>query len=324
MRIQHYLLAATAVAAAPNAAVAAAPALSPFTAYDGYAQPSRSADGLNSDTVMFGLVTQAADQRRSTVPLGASGVAACDRALADASLKPEFAMRRAHLLQARGMHLIASGKLDDALASLQQSDAAGASQPLFADSVGQGNRALRATALLGLGRKQEAEALLGQLEALRPYATSQRQLALQVRLQFEDDRATQMKLLRDSSRLDPRALHRMFWMSMLYDDFPSAIAYGLNLSFDDPRDHGGWTTEGAKFEPFMDLLERTRFAGAYAYAESAMGDDASSAETLKRMEQEIAPLLLPMPKPGRNQRWTKYQIADHALKETSARRRWRC
>src|SRR5439155_25446073 len=166
--------------------------------------------GLTSSSWMFGLGSVAADQRRLKTSFGAEGIVTCDSALANPRLQPQFAMRRAHLLQARAIHQIAAGKFDDALQSLVQSDASGASEAPFQDSIGQGNRALRALAYHGLGRKAEAEASLVDLERRRPYATSQQQLALRVRLQFEDERGAQMALLKSLATTFTPARKQLF------------------------------------------------------------------------------------------------------------------
>jgi hypothetical protein len=291
-----------------------------FIKCDGYELPSKRADGLTTGTWLFGLASATTDQRRQKMVLGAGGTEACDSALADPAVVPAFAMRRAHLLQSKAMHQIASGKLTDALATLEQSDAAGRAEPLFNDSLGEGNRALRATALMGLGRKDEAEAALSELERLRPYSASLQLLAASVRLQFEDEREKQAAILERQARLNPYSWHRLFWSAMMYDEYRSAVRYAPLVRFDIPRNRGAWVVEGADSLRYQIIGERAQFAGALAFAQMASGDKAAAATTVRGISLAIADWMAPPPPPRDGEQWSRREKEDwERRKMTGAR-----
>jgi hypothetical protein len=307
--------ACSAPAAAGLLVKSANPADVHFANCDGYGGPGKKSDGITVGTWMFGLATTAVDQRRGKLQLGAAGIAACDTALADARLVPAFATRRGHLLQAKAVHQIAVGKLDDALATLALSDKAGAADGYFDLSVGQGNRALRATALHGLKRNAEAEAELAAMDRQRPYAVSQRQLAMRVRLQFSDERAQQERLLEQAIPLLPNAQHQLFWQAMVYSDFDRALAFAPMVSHDDPKKRGGWTGGDTAIRPYLDIIERSTFAGAQAYALYATGQIAQSAQSLKDAEARVAESMVPPPPPEKGEKLSKKVEQDFAMRK---------
>lgn len=286
-----------------------------FRNCDGYFAPSGKADGLTIGTWLFGAATTTVDERRGKTALGAAGLAACDAALADPRLAPGFVTRRGHLTQAKAIHQIASGKFDEALKSLAASDTVGRSEPYFDLSVGQGNRALRAIALNGLGKPAEAEAALAELERRRPYATSMRQLALRARLQFVDDRAKQEQAIGGLAGQMPALNHQLFWQSMMYEDFPGAIARAPAVSFDDPKDRAGWKGENDTLEKYTDIIERSSFAGALAYAQYASGAIDASKATLDAAEQRIATSMAPPPPPEQGKKLSKRVTREYDMRK---------
>lgn len=317
MRLVNGLLVAAAIIAPLSPASAGlftrtlTPADLAFNGCDGYDPPNSKADGITTGSWMFGLLSATTDLRRDPVQLGATGITKCDQALADPRLLPNYALRRAHLLQAKAMHQIAAGNLDDALHTLDASDAAGLAEPLFDQSVAQGNRALRATALSGLGKKTEAEAVLADMERRRPFAVSQQQLAMHVRLQFEDDVKSQRAILERQAAINPAAEHELFWTAIQYDDFPAAVRYGAGVRYDDPRNHGGWKVEGEEFEKYTDVLERAKFAGALAYAQNATGSPEAAAHTIADMRSYVKLTMEPPPAPEPGQQWSKSKRLDY-------------
>lgn len=316
MRLVHALLAAATIIAPLSSAQAGlftrtlTPADLAFNGCDGYDPPNSKADGITTGTWMFGLLSQTTDLRRDPVQLGATGIAKCDQALADPRLLANYALRRSHLLQAKAVHQIAAGKLDDALHTLDASDAAGRAEPLFDQSVAQGNRALRATALTGLGKKTEAEAVLADMERRRPFAVSQQQLAMHVRLQFEDDVKSQRAILERQAAINPAAEHELFWTAMQYDDFAAAVRYGAGVRYDDPRNHGGWKVQGEEFEKYTDVLERAKFAGALAYAQNATGSPETAAHTIADMRAYVKLTMAPPEAPAPGQELSKSKRVD--------------
>jgi hypothetical protein len=282
-----------------------------FSHCDGFGVPDRKSDGITTESAMFGLVSSTADLRRGKTQLGDAGIAACDQALADPRLVPAYVLRGSDLLQAKAVHQMTSGKLEEALKTLDLSDQTGRGEPLFDQSLGQGNRALRATALAGLGKKAEAEAILTDMERRRPFAVSELQLAMRVRLQFEDDVKAQMAILERQAALNPGAQHELFWMAMQYDDFPAALRYATGVSYDDPKKHGGWVIQGADIEKYLDVVNRAKFAGAVAYAQYATGQPEAAAKTFTMIRAYVKQSMEPPPAPEPGASWSKSQRVDY-------------
>lgn len=306
------------VAAQARSLVAATPPQqSIFSKCDGYQAPSK-ADGLTTATWLFGLASRTADQRRSNPGIGAGGVAACDAALADPALQASFVMRRAHLLQAKAMHQIAVGHFDEALASLKESDATGRPEPLFDGSVGEGNRALKAAALYGLGRADQAESVLQELERLRPYATSLRMLASEIRTQFEDDPAKEIAMLEGQAAVNPVAQRRLFWLAMIFDDHAAALRYAPGIRFDKPRERIGWNIENSEAKKYALIEEQAEFSGALAYAQSVSGMSDAADATIREMQATIADWAKPPPQPPEGSQWSKLQRRDFEIRKTTA------
>ncbi len=320
MRSGLLLLAAAAVAAPAQAGLftvkPATPADLAFSDCDGYAAPGKKSDGITVGTWMFGLGTASVDERRGKAQLGEKGLKACDIALADPRVQP-FVTRVGHLWQSKAIHQISLGKFDDALASLDKSDQSGRAEPFFDQSVGQGNRALRAVALHGKGKRAEAEAALDQLERVRPYAVSQRQMAMSIRLQFEDDRAKQAAIIERLAPVLPAANNQLFWQSMVYSEFENALRYGAAVSHDDPKKHGAWKGENDFVEKYLDIVERTDFAGASAYAQFVTKQIEQSAATLTEAEESIKATMVAPPPPEPGQKLSKRVIEDFELRKAA-------
>lgn len=325
MRFGVALLAATAAvaAAAPAKAglftVKVNPADQNFTQCDGYAAPGKKSDGITVGTWMFGLATSSVDERRSKTALGQAGLTACGAALADPRVQP-FVTRRGHLWQSKAIHQIALGKFDDAMASLDKSDQEGRAEPYFDQSIGQGNRALRAAALHGKGKRPEAEAILDELERRRPYAVSQRQLAMRMRLQFEDDRARQWTIMERLSAVLPSVSHQLFWQSMIYGEFDQALRHAANVRHDDPKRRGGWKSDNEFAETYLDVVERSDFAGAKAYALFVTDQVEPSAATLKQAEADVRSTMQPPPPPEPGQKLSRKTVEDFELRKAAGKK----
>lgn len=300
----------------PAAAVAGGGSGNVFLQCDGYAAPGKKADMLTTTSRLWGLSSSTVDQRRNPTQLGVGGVQACDAALADPLLLPNYAMRRANLLQAKAVHQITSGQFADALASLSQSDAAGQSEALFDQSLGQGNRALRAVALNGLGRKAEANTALDQMGIRRPWAASQQQFAARVRLQFDDDLKNQMAALEKIAPLVPDATQQLFWWSVLYDNWPAALRYAQGVSFDDPKERAGWTGSMDFIEPYIDMVDRAKFAGALSYAQFAAGQKEASVTTMATAKTELEVAMIPLAPRVDGQAYSKKELAAYEQRKS--------
>ncbi|MEZ0243663.1 MAG: hypothetical protein ACAH11_09830, partial [Sphingomonas sp.] len=273
--------------------VGATPALADktdFPACDGYPAPGKKADGMTQGTWLYGLATSTADVRRNQSSFGARYIARCDTALADPLLQPKFWLRRGHLLQAKAMHQIESGDAEGALVTLAASGAVGAanSDPFFADSVGLGNRALRAFALFKLGKNELAFAELDAVDRARPYAADLRGLTRAIRLANTKDFGAQRALLMASVPTDPNALVQLFWVGMIFSDFQQVVALSPQVSFDLPRGRGDWQIQGMEARRYELIDTRAEFAGATAYALAATGQTEAAKVMMAQARADVA------------------------------------
>jgi hypothetical protein len=266
-----------------------------FRTCDGYGPPSGKSDGMTTTPGSMGS-TRATDIRRSEkIPLGEQGALACDRALREPALLDTHWLRRASLLQAKAVHQLAAGQAQPALETLAAADAAGASRgsAAFAQSLGLGNRAVRAFALTRLGRKEQALAQLQQLDAARPYALSIRMLGQRLRLLLDDSLDARLASLHALVDVNPNVSLLMFWMQIEQGRFADAIATARDVSFDMPSSRRGWVLENSRGSEYTGILARTDFTGALAYALQATGDVARSDEQMQRAVRELEDATVP-------------------------------
>jgi hypothetical protein len=125
-----------------------APNVQAFASCDGYGAPSRSGDGMTMQANTLGIFVP--DPGRGTtvqgrVLLAASGVGACDRALASPLLAPNHWQRRVSLQRARAVHMIAAGQLGPGREALNAARAGvNATDPYFDRTMGLGFDVLQA------------------------------------------------------------------------------------------------------------------------------------------------------------------------------------
>jgi hypothetical protein len=284
-----------------------------FVTCDGYDDPRTKSDGMTTSSLLWGLARANADIRQTRKgQLDANGVAACDRALADPKLLPAYQLRRAHLLQAKALHQIASNATAQALATLDQSDATGAGLDGtgFRDSIGLGNRAVRAWALIDLGRKAEATKEIEAIEAARPYAPSMLSLANKLRLRLDSGLTAHLALLKQRAVRDPAALLTYFILALENDKLDAVAAVGDGLVLDIPRNHGGWTVQGDADLQYELIAGRAEFAGAYSYALAATGKPERAAAAIARARQDLTEAMVPPPPPEPGRTLSKATVRD--------------
>jgi tetratricopeptide (TPR) repeat protein len=260
-------------AAAIFAAAPAGAAKGDFYVCDGYPAPGKKSDGITTASSMFGLTSSSIDYRRAEAStIGSGAFASCEAALADPLLEPRYWLRRANLLQAKALHLIVMERDEEALKVLRQSDeTAPAGETLFSESIGFGNRALRAISLYRLNRGDEARAELAAIERGRPYANSLRALSRTIRMLFEGDLEGYFALLRKESGYDPNLLELLFRASILYGRFDEAERIYGQISDDLPRNHGSFVIQGLEVQGYERIAERAYLAGAMGYVLIAQG-----------------------------------------------------
>lgn len=329
------LPAAMALAAGPVAAqgfirsAAAEPGASaPATAADymncdGYAAPKGKSDGIARETFLFGAASRSADIRRKDIAIfGERGLAACDRALAGAQLVDAFWLRRANLLQAKAVHAIGANQPELALTLAAESDAVGTAHrdPYFAQSIGLGNQAVCAYALIALGRKDEAIAAIDGLAKSRPLAQSIRALEMQLRLYLDPAFMTHASALTSAIPLSPENGRPLFWMHFLNGRYDEARVVAPTISFDLPKQRGGWTLRGADRDALEQIGVRASVAGAWAYAESVAGHHDRARALLDEAGTELDEIMAPPPPREDGRPPKKQDVEDHARRLPYARK----
>lgn len=280
------------IAAAAAALLVAGPAPAAdkkdWQACDGYPAPSKKADGITTGSWLFGLASSDAEYRRHQTAIGAAGLAACERVLSD-PLLAAYWLRRAHLLQAKALHLLADNKDEPALAALKASDEAAAPHrdPLFADSVGLGNRALRALALHRLKRGDEARAELAAIETKRPWSNTLRSLSRSISLLYDNDLDSYFDALTRAAPHDPNILDSLFRLSILYGRLDQARPLYNQISLDLPRGKRSWQITGVAEHKYEKISERADLAGAMVYLLTAAGKADEAAALLAEAREDI-------------------------------------
>lgn len=266
---------------------------SDFDQCDGYDAPDRKTDGMTTTPRLWGLTSATADIRRDTIILSRSGLAACDGALADPLLIDAYWLRRANLLQAKGLHALSVGDTDLALTLLDQSDALGAKDPLFGGSLGLANRAVRAFALIKAKRKDAALAEIARFEQARPWSASIRRLGFLLRMQIEP--GSFMERLRADAPLLPENAMALFWNAFSEGDYALAQEYAPTITFALPKMRGGWRIEDSPSPESSAIERRADLAGAWAFARAMTGQMAQSDALLAEAEADLAEAAAPPP-----------------------------
>lgn len=285
------VMAASVMAASVMAATGAQAAEdSDFVACDGYRAPRGSSDGLSRANFLLGLASRSSDNRRvDTLPLGPSGQAACERVLTDRRLKDGFWIRRAHILQMRAMHALASNDIALALAALDESDGLGtrARGPSFARSLGAGNQAIRVYALIQVGRRDEAREALDRLRTVRNWSASTGEMVFFLEMQLDSNHENFVHQLQARARLQPSANAGLFNAYFLTGQFAEAIEIYPLIDYSGPQGNNNWVIVGDRSAQREALLARTDVMGAAAYALAASGQR-DEAEKLLRKPQALA------------------------------------
>lgn len=280
-----------------SAASAAAESPTFYQACDGYGSPTATGDGMTKEaTGLFGLIAvlgSSGNTRRSTPPLGAAGIAACDRALSDARLVDKHWLRRASLLRARAIHDLADAKTDQGLADLGRATAATRlpDDPFIKRSMILGIDVVRAYALAQKGDRATARRIATEAQRQRPF---DRALGLAIMALLVDHEASPESLsaIHSVARLDPRLIDLLFQLAFERGDFRAAIAiYPHIRPMTRPGDVGISRAE-RNVQEFKKELEEIRFsvdrAGQLAYAFAALGQATESKAAIDRGRTVLA------------------------------------
>ncbi|KGB54966.1 hypothetical protein FG91_01595 [Sphingopyxis sp. LC81] len=294
-----------------------------FRICDGYAAPKGKSDGIARESFLFGATTRSADLRRGGMRIfGETGVSACSRALVDSRLVDNFWLRRASLLQGQAVQKIAAGNAEAALKLADDSDALGAANndPYFARSIGIGNQAVRAYALSKLGRKEEAIAAIAKFRNQRRWSQSIADLATRLTLDMDHSLPAQVVELRSRIALAPEKSIGLFWMNFLSGQYQAARDIAPAVSFDLPKQRGGWTLTDAAEAELKEIGVRTGFYGAWAYAENVAGNSEEAKALITLAGVELDEIMAPPPPRTDGRPPRKKDVEAHARRQPHARK----
>lgn len=267
-----------------------------FAPCDGYLTPDKATDNYIHGSVLLGVGTGTYDfHPNEKLPLGAAGVVACDVALASPLLRPEFTLRRHHLLVAKAMHLVAAGRPGDALPVLDSARNLSLDVPalLRARSFAIEEKSIRAYALIKLGNVDAAEPLIADVAAARPYAPSVQRLADMLRtMSAEASGKMTVTDVRISNALrggglDPSRLAPAMMAALGQGRMSDVVKLGSGLTMTTPSAQGSWQEVGS-LDKNQTIGIRQLIAGITAYAEAAIGKASEAEARLAQLESEIA------------------------------------
>lgn len=280
-----------------------------FSSCDGYAKPGHN-DGYLTGAVIFGIGSASTDIRPvGRISMGAAGAQACDAALANPLLKPEFTYRRSHLMLAKALHLVAAAKPAEALAVLDSEQVAAGSDPLREKGFGIASNEIRALALAMLGRKDEALDRLQAIETVRPYAITNREFVRHVRFRIDSSVDGYLDGVRKLAPIDPGVVLPAMVVSLQLGRFDDVLALGRGLTVALPAMRGNWRLSPGATTDYDVISIHARIAGIIAYAQAAKGDANGAAAGLDALSQLIDVYTARPEDPPAGDHWSR-SVAD--------------
>jgi hypothetical protein len=251
-----------------------------FPQCDGYAAPTSYTDGMT--TVVHGLTGRPAffpamAIARQDLSASREGVAACDAALADERLPPQYWLRKVDLVRARAIHRLAAGDRAGAVDDLKRAEAAAIdpNDPYYRRSLGLGIDLVRAFALRLDGHRDQAIPLAMATWQKRPYDRHIGLAVLSV-LDPDDNGGDVETVLRHLAALQPKAIDRLFVRAFEARRFDDAIAIYRQLAAPLNVRSEGWSNRREDRlndigEAAFSAVYRADRHGCYAYALAATG-----------------------------------------------------
>jgi hypothetical protein len=278
--------------------------LSTFSACDGFGMPSSGGDGMTNYAMVWGIFNPPGygTTARGDSAQSAAGIAACDAALADAHLKPEYWMRRVNLLKARALHRLETGNVADALKDL---DLARQAVPQDADifyqrSLGLDLALVRAYALRRSGDVAGGARMAREAWVQRPWTRLTGYGAI-IALGPLADEGENLQVMQGVARLQPQLLNDMFARAFDAGRWSEVIAlYPQQLTPLRRRSagYGGSFIEVDYLDRVEDEIFWATRSGAQAFALASTGrPDAARAVLVAARERLAHALTPPTPPP---------------------------
>lgn len=274
------VVAGTIVAAAPAARannVLTQTGTTIFSQCDGYGMPSSGGDGMTKYATIWGIFNPPGygTTARSSAEMGAAGITACDAALADEHLKPEYWMRKVNLLRARALHRLQRDDVEGALTDLALAKAAiqVPDDPFFARSLGLGLDFVQAYAL----RKHKEDARSAEIATkaweVRAYSRGTTLGAL-VALGYDSTLPEAEKLKQALARFQPSTLDLIYRDLLEGRRWTEVVALYPQLRPPKTRKtvrYGASSYDYFLVDTYSGGMFRLTRGGSYAFALAALG-----------------------------------------------------
>jgi hypothetical protein len=319
MRILGRAIAVIALLSTSSAAYAAK---GDFPLCDGFPAPNKKVDNMLKETSLWGLASGSAGGRKADTGIGEQGIRACDASLSDPLLLPTYWQRRAHLLLSKSLHLIATEKYEDALATLTESEklAAANEDTVFEDSAMLGAKMLRAVALGRSGKKDEARQILADLRKMRPYASTITRSIERLENSFDNDIGKMITGSKKLMPLEPQAIRQAFMFHMFKGEIAQAAEYEDDLSLTPPKSIGGWSVDGDNTSGYTDEYETAELDATRAYVMAGIGQAEKAKAMHDTIRTSIAELRIPPPPPEKGKKQRKSILRDFEARTLAATR----
>jgi hypothetical protein len=272
-----------------------------FPACDGYGAPGRSSDGISRGVSGFTALmvggTESSQLRRSELVYGRRGIDICTALLDYRWMLPEYGLRRASLLEARGLHRLGAGDPPAALADFDLArEAAGAGDALTDRSFLLGLRLARAYAQYKAGDMASAAAESQAVIAARPYDSRLAETAAQLQFSAARDWPAYLRNLREIARIDPNVISRLYTLAFIRGEFGEVIALHPQVRFGTPPAPGGGYVIPGRDEAIAETAVRQATVdGFHAYALQANGRNTEADAALAAAGARLAQAMLQPP-----------------------------
>lgn len=306
---------------------------SDFRTCDGYATPENGQDGIDqphgtAEGIDIGIGPdigrgEPVNNNRNFSSLltrfTPHGVNACTRALAQANMLPaSYHLRRASLLQARGLHHLNDSAnqqaLDDLLAAA--AEAGQITDPLIARSLGVSNRMFSARALIRLDRQPEALALLEEARALRPYSSQVAVALARFEYRLNRDMQAYQRRLQQLSTQHPQMRLRLYDVALLNQDWEAAIATRAEIDYAPPEYFfAGYRRQNYANELLALFLLQSSHDVTEAIVLALLNRDVEAASRVAALQARIETTRAELPRDANGRRGTRNERELHELQQ---------
>jgi hypothetical protein len=181
----------------------------------------------------------------------------------------------------------APARWDEALAALDEADAATIADPFWRRSFLPGNQLLRGYIQARRGHREQAVAAARAATAARPYAAEIASLAARIELRATNDMDAYLANLRAAARFDPNRITQLYLYAIMRGDYEAAVDLYRHVMITIPVHRGSYLLVDGENRAMEALLMRTELAGTNAYARAALGQTEGAEQALAAADAGI-------------------------------------